>query len=146
MTVREPAHPAAADIARWRANLQGEVDGTAVYQAMAASERDTGLATVYGRLAEAVLIEVSRGARFEDRVGAELLPLDPVGGTGDAKPLAARAILTEIVHVEHAGSLNDVRVGHAAFVPTAPRARPKDRSAGFHPMPRVCGTGEPDRW
>lgn len=53
MTVREPAHPAAADIARWRANLQGEVDGTAVYQAMAASERDAGLATVYGRLAEA---------------------------------------------------------------------------------------------
>jgi len=41
------------DIARWRANLQGEVDGSAVYVAMAAAERDGPLAIVYGRLAEA---------------------------------------------------------------------------------------------
>ena len=41
------------DIARWRANLQGEVDGSAVYIAMAAVEHDGPLAMVYGRLAEA---------------------------------------------------------------------------------------------
>lgn len=40
-----------ADTARWLENLQGEVDGAAVYRAMAAHESDAGLATVYGRLA-----------------------------------------------------------------------------------------------
>jgi len=47
MTTRAP------EIARWRANLQGEVDGAAVYRAMAAHERDASLASVYAKLAEA---------------------------------------------------------------------------------------------
>ncbi len=42
-----------ADTQRWTANLQGEVDGAYVYRAMASSERDGSLATVYLRLAEA---------------------------------------------------------------------------------------------
>ena len=42
-----------ADIERWTANLQGEVDGAHVYRQMAKSERDVPLATVYVRLAEA---------------------------------------------------------------------------------------------
>ena len=42
-----------ADIERWRANLQGEIDGIAVYQAMRSKEADRALATVYGKLAEA---------------------------------------------------------------------------------------------
>lgn len=41
------------DVARWRANLQGEVDGTTIYRAMAASEREASLAEVYRKLAEA---------------------------------------------------------------------------------------------
>jgi vacuolar iron transporter family protein len=47
------AKASAADIARWRANLQGEVDGIAAYRAMASAEHDEALATVYRRLAEA---------------------------------------------------------------------------------------------
>ena len=46
------AHTATVDIARWRANLQGEIDGAAVYRAMASAERDTALASVYRKLAE----------------------------------------------------------------------------------------------
>ena len=41
------------DIARWRANLQGEIDGAAVYAAMAARERDPLLASVYRKLSDA---------------------------------------------------------------------------------------------
>lgn len=41
-----------ADRKRWTENLQGEVDGAHVYRAMAKSESDASLATVYGRLAE----------------------------------------------------------------------------------------------
>lgn len=40
------------DIARWRANLQGEIDGSAVYLAMAQAERAGPLSIVYRRLAE----------------------------------------------------------------------------------------------
>ena len=37
---------------RWRANLQGEVDGAAVYRAMARGEKDGSLAAVYLKLAD----------------------------------------------------------------------------------------------
>jgi len=40
------------DVARWRANLQGEVDGIAAYRAMAEAEHDSPLATVYRHLAQ----------------------------------------------------------------------------------------------
>ncbi len=49
--MRPGARP--ADIRRWRANPQGEIDGSAVYEAMAAAEHDGPLGTVYRRLAEA---------------------------------------------------------------------------------------------
>jgi len=42
-----------ADVRRWRENLQGEVDGAVVYRAMARSERDPSLASVYTGLADA---------------------------------------------------------------------------------------------
>ena len=35
---------------RYRANLQGEVDGAAVYRALAESEKDPALAEVFRRL------------------------------------------------------------------------------------------------
>ena len=44
---------ARSDIARWRANLQGEADGIAVYRAMAKAERDSLLAEVYTKMADA---------------------------------------------------------------------------------------------
>jgi vacuolar iron transporter family protein len=42
-----------SDLARWRANLQGEVDGATVYRAMAAGSDDDRLRDLYIRLAEA---------------------------------------------------------------------------------------------
>ena len=45
----------AADLARYRANLAGEVDGAFVYGALAALEGDRPLAAIYRRLAEAEL-------------------------------------------------------------------------------------------
>ena len=42
-----------ADVARWRRNLQGEVDGALIYRAMAANAGDDGLAALYFRMAEA---------------------------------------------------------------------------------------------
>jgi VIT1/CCC1 family predicted Fe2+/Mn2+ transporter len=41
------------DVARWRDNLQGEVDGAAIYHAMARHERDGTVAAVFAKLAEA---------------------------------------------------------------------------------------------
>jgi VIT1/CCC1 family predicted Fe2+/Mn2+ transporter len=43
----------AADLARWRSNLQGEIDGIALYRAIAASEHEPSLKEVYRRLGEA---------------------------------------------------------------------------------------------
>jgi vacuolar iron transporter family protein len=44
---------APAEIARWRRNLQGEVDGAFIYRAMTASAGDDQLADLYRRLADA---------------------------------------------------------------------------------------------
>ena len=45
--------PSAADLARWSANLQAEVDGASIYRAMAANSGDGRLAQLYGGMAEA---------------------------------------------------------------------------------------------
>jgi vacuolar iron transporter family protein len=42
-----------SDLERYRANLQDEIDGVALYRALAEVESDPSLAAVYGRLAEA---------------------------------------------------------------------------------------------
>lgn len=42
-----------ADVARWRRNLQAEVDGALVYRAMAANAGDARLAKLFNRMAEA---------------------------------------------------------------------------------------------
>ena len=44
---------------RYRANLQGEVDGAAIYTALAESEKDPKLAEVFRKLAA---VEQSHGA------------------------------------------------------------------------------------
>jgi VIT1/CCC1 family predicted Fe2+/Mn2+ transporter len=53
------------DIARWRANLQGETDGIAIYRAMADAEPQSKLSSVYQKLAEA---EVRHSALWEARL------------------------------------------------------------------------------
>jgi len=52
-------------VPRYRANLRGEVDGAAVYEALAASESDPKLAEVFGRLAA---IERAHGEFWRQRL------------------------------------------------------------------------------
>jgi VIT1/CCC1 family predicted Fe2+/Mn2+ transporter len=54
------------DLKRFRANLQDEIDGAAVYRSMAAAEADPHLATVYRRLAE---VEERHAAVWEAQLG-----------------------------------------------------------------------------
>ncbi len=54
-----------ADIKRYRENLQGEIDGTAIYLAMADGEKDPPLKELYRRLAET---EQRHGAVWEQRL------------------------------------------------------------------------------
>jgi VIT1/CCC1 family predicted Fe2+/Mn2+ transporter len=59
------APPGDADLARWRANLQGEIDGAAIYRAMAAGTDDDSLAELYRRMAES---EDHHGALWRERL------------------------------------------------------------------------------
>jgi VIT1/CCC1 family predicted Fe2+/Mn2+ transporter len=59
--------PAAEDVARYRANLQGEIDGAAVYAAMAEAEKDPALRELYHRLAET---ETRHGQVWRERLEA----------------------------------------------------------------------------
>jgi VIT1/CCC1 family predicted Fe2+/Mn2+ transporter len=56
-----------ADLARYRANLQGEVDGAALYRTLAAAESQPELAEVYRRLADT---EERHGQLWRDRLVA----------------------------------------------------------------------------
>lgn len=56
-----------ADVARWRRNLEGEVDGAHIYRAMAANAGDDGLALLYARMAEA---EERHAALWRDQLDA----------------------------------------------------------------------------
>jgi VIT1/CCC1 family predicted Fe2+/Mn2+ transporter len=71
------APPGAADIARYRTNLQGEIDGAAIYEVMAAAEKDAALRELYRRLAET---ETRHGGVWRERLeaaGIATLPLGP---------------------------------------------------------------------
>jgi VIT1/CCC1 family predicted Fe2+/Mn2+ transporter len=56
-----------ATVARWRANLQGEVDGATLYRAMAARPGDARLAELYVRMAEA---EERHAALWRERLAS----------------------------------------------------------------------------
>ena len=60
-------HDAAA---RFRANLQGEVDGAALYRALADAEADPRLKEVYGRLAAVEEGHAEFWRKQLDRIGA----------------------------------------------------------------------------
>lgn len=59
--------PGAADIARYRANLQGEIDGAAIYEVMATGETNPALRELYRRLAET---ETRHGGVWRERLEA----------------------------------------------------------------------------
>ncbi|HSI99359.1 MAG TPA: ferritin family protein, partial [Patescibacteria group bacterium] len=58
---------AAADRARWSANLQAEVDGEFIYRAMAANAGDPRLADLYAAMADA---EGRHARLWRDRLAA----------------------------------------------------------------------------
>ena len=60
---------------RYRANLQGEVDGAAIYSALAESEADPKLAEVFRRLAA---VELAHGDFWRKRIEAEGARFAPV--------------------------------------------------------------------
>src|SRR5438067_13867934 len=62
-------HDAAA---RYRANLQGEVDGAALYRALADAETDPRLKQVYGRLAAVEEAHAESWCKQLDRIGARV--------------------------------------------------------------------------
>ena len=58
--------------ARYRANLQGEVDGAALYRALADAEPDPRLKQVYGRLAAVEEAHAEFWRKQLDRIGARV--------------------------------------------------------------------------
>jgi VIT1/CCC1 family predicted Fe2+/Mn2+ transporter len=66
--------PSRSDIARYRANIQDEVDSAAIYRSMASTERDPHLATVYLRLAE---VEERHAAAWETELAKAGIPVRP---------------------------------------------------------------------
>jgi VIT1/CCC1 family predicted Fe2+/Mn2+ transporter len=69
--------PTATDVDRYRENLQGEIDGAALYDVMAAAEKDPALRELYRRLAAT---EVRHGAVWRERLeaaGIAALPRRP---------------------------------------------------------------------
>ncbi|MBM4364495.1 MAG: VIT1/CCC1 transporter family protein, partial [Deltaproteobacteria bacterium] len=65
---------AAADVARWRANLKAERESIAIYRAMAAGERNPELATVYRELAET---EARHAALWAEQLRLAGVPIPP---------------------------------------------------------------------
>ena len=63
---------AKSDLARWRRNLQVEVDGAFIYRAMAANAGDARLASLYGRMADA---EERHAGLWRDRLSGAATPL-----------------------------------------------------------------------
>jgi len=66
------------DIRRFRANLQGELDGIAVYRAMSEAEKNPPLKVLYGRLADN---EVKHAAVWEQKLrdaGVDMASPEPV--------------------------------------------------------------------
>jgi VIT1/CCC1 family predicted Fe2+/Mn2+ transporter len=104
---------------RYRANLQGEVDGAAVYLALAESEKDPKLAEVFRRLAA---VEQAHGAFWQNRIGTTRRP---------APSMRAR-VLAWLAR----------RFGPGFVIPTLAAAEVRD-SAGYDNQPEARAAGLP---
>jgi VIT1/CCC1 family predicted Fe2+/Mn2+ transporter len=98
----------ASDSARHLANLRKEIDGVAVYEALAANEKDAKIAEVYRRLAAAERRHAEVWARKLRDAGQGVPALSPSGRTRLlvwlARRLGARAVLHSVV----AGEIRDM--------------------------------------
>jgi VIT1/CCC1 family predicted Fe2+/Mn2+ transporter len=112
----------AADVARWQANLQGEVDGIAVYRAMALGSRDPKLTDLYHRLAAT---EERHASVWRERLTA-------AGATVPGKPTHPARILATIARRFGPGLVASTVAGQEA----AARGQYDDQ-------PEAEGTGMP---
>ena len=99
---------ARADVARYRANLQGEIDGAALYRALAEVERRPQLAEVYGRLAAT---EERHARHWEEQLraaGARIPPPRPGWQTRAlgwlARRFGAQVVLPTVASLERVDS------------------------------------------
>lgn len=109
-------------LSRYRANLRGEVDGAAIYDALATSETDPGLAKVFGRLAA---VERAHGEFWRKRLAEKGAPYAP------APSLRAR-ILSALAR----------RFGPAFVLPALAASETRD-SAGYDSQPEAKAAGMP---
>ena len=112
-----------ADIARWRANLQGEIDGIASYVAMAEAEGQSALADVYRRFADS---ERRHAALWETKLR------EAGAWTGMPGPSWRARILAAIARRFGAGAIASTMAGREA----------KDRGA-YDDQPEAAGTSLP---
>ncbi|MGO9179116.1 MAG: VIT1/CCC1 transporter family protein [Candidatus Limnocylindrales bacterium] len=112
-----------SDIRRYRENLQGEIDGTALYLAMADGEKDPPLKELYQRLAET---EQRHGAVWEQRLRAAGVDTSRLGPSWRARVLMIVAR----------------RLGAGVVAPTV--AEQEGRSQGMYDaQPEAAGTSLP---
>jgi len=114
--------PSRRDLSRYRANLQGEVDGAAIYEALAKSEADPKLAGVFARLAA---VERAHGDFWRKRIGGRGR-LAPPGPSPRARALSWLAR----------------RFGPAFVLPTLAATETRD-SAGYDGQPEAKAEGLP---
>jgi VIT1/CCC1 family predicted Fe2+/Mn2+ transporter len=113
------------DEARYRANLQGEVDSAAVYRAMAAAEKNEQLASVYERLAT---VEERHLQFWEDRLRAINAPVRDRSPSWRARLMSFLAC----------------RIGPGVVLPTVANFEHVDQ-AGYDDQPETAGTGMRDQ-
>jgi VIT1/CCC1 family predicted Fe2+/Mn2+ transporter len=113
----------AQDVARWRANLQGETDGIAIYRAMADAERQPALATVYRKLADA---EARHAALWETKLR------DAGASTAAMRPSWRARVLAFVAR----------RVGAGWVAATVAGREAKDQG-GYDDQPEAAGTSLP---
>ena len=107
-TAAPSERPTAGDVARFRANRQAEIDSAALYRALSEAERDTRLASVFGRMSET---ETGHAAFWERLIAqsgrAEPRPR-PTWRTRAlialAKRFGARAVLPTVLEHEQSDS------------------------------------------
>ena len=110
------------DIRRWHANLQGEVDGAAVYRAMADGTDDARLADLYRRMAES---EERHGSLWRGRLGA-------AGARDDLRPTWRARVLMWLAR----------RIGPGLIVSTLAQQERANRGM-YDDQPEAAGTSLP---
>jgi vacuolar iron transporter family protein len=132
----------AADIARWRSNLQGETDGIAIYRAMAAAERDPHLGRIYGRLADS---EIRHAVLWETKLREADAWTGTPRASWRARTLAfvARRFGAGWVAATIAGREAKDRAGYDDQPEAAGTSLPRDERSHARVLQQVTGGGLP---